>query len=83
MTQVHQRLSLRFRIERGEGDGSDGGVSHWSCQALHRFQFEVERLWRKWLGRRSWRGRMTWERFARLRNTYPLPPARVVHSVYR
>ena len=52
-------------------------------QALHRFRFEVERLWRKWLGRRSWRGRMTWERFARLRNTYPLPPARVVHSVYR
>lgn len=51
--------------------------------ALHRFRFEVERLWRKWLGRRSWRGRMTWERFARLRNTYPLPAARVVHSVYR
>ena len=52
-------------------------------QALHRFRFEVERLRRKWLGRRSWRGRMTWERFARLRNTYPLPAARVVRSVYR
>ena len=52
-------------------------------QALNRFRFEVERLWRKWLGRRSWRGRMTWDRFARLRNTYPLPAARVVHSVYR
>ena len=26
---------------------------------------------------------MTWERFARLRNTYPLPPARVVQSVCR
>ena len=52
-------------------------------QALNRFRFEVERLWRKWLGRRSWRGRMTWVRFGRLRNNYPLPPARVVHSVYR
>ena len=28
-------------------------------------------------------GRMTWERFARLHHTYPLPPARIVHSVYR
>ena len=52
-------------------------------QSRNRFRFEVERLWRKWLGRRSWRGRMTWDRFARLRNTYPLPAARVVHSVYR
>ena len=51
--------------------------------ALHRFRYETERVWRKWLGRRSWRGRMTWERFARLHNTYPLPPARIVHSVYR
>ena len=51
--------------------------------ALHRFRYEIERLWRKWLGRRSHRGRMTWDRFARLRRTYPLPAARVVHSVYR
>ena len=51
--------------------------------ALHRFRYEMERLWRKWLGRRSHRGRMTWDRFARLRRTYPLPAARVVHSVYR
>ena len=60
-----------------------GDVLTGNFLALHRFRFEVERLWRKWLGRRSWRGRMTWERFARLRNTYPLPAARVVHSVYR
>ena len=52
-------------------------------QALNRFRYETERLCRKWLGRRSGRGRMTWERFARLHNTYPLPPARIVHSVYR
>ena len=52
-------------------------------QALSRFRFQVDRLWRKWLGRRSRRARMTWDRFVRLRNTYPLPTARVVHSVYR
>ena len=42
----------------------------------------VERLWRKWLGRRSHRGRMT-DRFARLRRTVSSPAARVVHRVYR
>ena len=54
-----------------------------NATALSRFRTELIRLWRKWLGRRSWSGRMSWERFTRLLNTYPLPPARVVHSVYR
>ena len=52
-------------------------------KSLQRLRYEVERRWRKWLDRRSWRGRMTWERFGRLRKTFPLPQARVVHSVYR
>jgi hypothetical protein len=42
----------------------------------------VERVWRKWLARRNNHG-MPWERFAQLLKRYPLPPARVVHSVYR
>jgi hypothetical protein len=52
-------------------------------RALGRFLFEVRRLWRQWLHRRSWRGRMTWETFARLAARYPLPQPRVVHSIYR
>ena len=32
VTQVHQFSPLRFRIVSGEGDGCDGGVSHWSCE---------------------------------------------------
>ncbi len=52
-------------------------------RALDRFLYEVRRLWRKWLHRRSWCGRMTWEKFACLTERYPLPPPRVVHSVYR
>ena len=54
-----------------------------NAQALGRLRYEVERRWRKWLGRRSRSGRRSWERFSRLLNTYPLPPVRVVHSVYR
>ena len=54
-----------------------------NAPALRRFRTEAGRRWCKWLGRRSWSGRMTWGRFTRLLKTYPLPPARVVHSVYR
>jgi group II intron reverse transcriptase/maturase len=54
-----------------------------NARAMSRYCREVERVWRKWLGRRSHHGRMTWERFQRLLTTYPLAPPRVVHSVYR
>ena len=43
----------------------------------------ARRIWQKWLSRRSWKSRMTWERMNRLLAAFPLPAARVVHSVYR
>jgi RNA-directed DNA polymerase len=52
-------------------------------RALQRFRYEVIRLWRQWLSRRHRRGGMPWPRFALLLQRYPLPAARVVHSVYR
>lgn len=54
-----------------------------NMRALARFLWEVRRLWRKWLDRRSSGNRLTWEKFVRLIERYPLPPPRVVHSVYR
>ena len=44
-----------------------------NLRALRRLRAEVERVWRKWLNRRAQRGGMTWERFAQLRERYPLP----------
>jgi group II intron reverse transcriptase/maturase len=52
-------------------------------RALGRFLYEVKRVWRKWLHRRSNRARMTWERFNLLVRRYPLPWPHVVHSVQR
>jgi len=49
-------------------------------RSLHAFRRIVILTWRKWLARRSQRG-MPWERFWRLLERYPLPPARVSHSV--
>lgn len=54
-----------------------------NSRALSRFLHEVERVWRKWLDRRSNRARMNWERFRLLIQRYPLPSPRVVHSALR
>ncbi len=46
------------------------------------FRYEVIRAWRKWLARRSRSGTLTWERMNAILLTHPLPPAKVVHSIY-
>lgn len=43
----------------------------------------VRRLWKKSIGRRSQRERVTWESCERMLEPYPLPRPVVVHSVYR
>lgn len=50
--------------------------------ALAGFHHQVTEIWRKWLSRRHQGKPIPWERFKRLLVRYPLPPARVVHSVY-
>lgn len=52
-------------------------------RAIESYRAEVRNLWKKWLGRRSHRARMTWERFKRILERYPLPKARAIHSTYR
>lgn len=54
-----------------------------NVRALSRLVRAVERLWRKWLARRSGRSKLLWVRFAAFLKRYPLPPVRIVHSIYR
>jgi RNA-directed DNA polymerase len=74
-----QQAALRRKLQ---GHYAYYGITG-NGRALVRFLHEVRRLWRKWLNRRSWRARMTWEKFARLAERYSLPQPRVVHSIYR
>ncbi|MFC1707555.1 hypothetical protein ACFL59_12200 [Planctomycetota bacterium] len=53
-----------------------------NSKALCSFRSGLQRAWRKWLNRRSQRGRMPWTRFKRLLRRYSIPPARPVHSIY-
>jgi group II intron reverse transcriptase/maturase len=50
---------------------------------LSRAKRIVVGAWRKWLNRRSWKGRFGWGSLMELLERLPLPAPRVVHSVYR
>jgi hypothetical protein len=52
-------------------------------RALGAFRHQLVRTWHYWLRRRSQRRCLTWDRFARLLKRSPLPPPKVVHSIYR
>ena len=50
---------------------------------LWAFRNELQWVWRKWLSRRSQKGRICWEAFFRFLARYPLPGAVIVHSTFR
>jgi len=78
IAEQHQALSLKLRGHYGYF-GITGNF-----EALRRFRDAVCRLWRRWLSRRSGDySTMAWDHFALVLQSYPLPPAWVVHSVYR
>jgi group II intron reverse transcriptase/maturase len=74
--EQHATLSLMVRGHYGYY-GITGNADRLSAYVL-----AVCRAWRYWLDRRSQRARMTWDRFPRLLQRYPLPRPRVVHSIY-
>ena len=43
------------------------------------FEFTVE-AWRHWLSRRSQKSGISWEKFEKIRATFPLPTPRIVHN---
>jgi RNA-directed DNA polymerase len=56
-----------------------GIIGNYLC--LGTFHRQVTREWRKWLNRRSQKAGMTWARFVRLQELYPLARPRIVHRV--
>lgn len=70
-----RRLSQRLR-----GHYAYYGIRG-NYRALTNFHRQVTREWRKWLHRRSQKAKMSWERFNRLLDTYPLERPRIYHAV--
>jgi group II intron reverse transcriptase/maturase len=73
IAEQHKTLAAKLR-----GHFGYFGITG-NSRAVSSFAFRVVRTWRKWLNRRSQKARMTWERFGRLMQRYPLPLARLVH----
>jgi len=48
-------------------------------RALARMWYETTKVWRKWLSRRSQKGRVNWGKMLRLLERFPLPPPRIMH----
>ena len=71
----HDQLSRKLR-----GHYAYYGMTG-NARSLASYRHHVERIWRKWLRRRS-NAKLPWERFSAFLQRDPLPPVRVVHSVY-
>jgi hypothetical protein len=79
----HQPLGVQQQTlsQRLHGHYAYYGITG-NSSALSAFRLWVVRCWRTWLTRRNRERSLTWDLFTRLLQRYPLPPPRVVHSVY-
>jgi len=73
VTEQHKTLNQKLR-----GHYAYYGVTS-NYRSLHRLYHKVERIWHKWLGRRSSRY-LPWERMIAILRALPLASPRIVHS---
>jgi len=79
---LHVQAQHRTLCQKLRGHYQYYGVTgNWRCLAA--FLDAVERVWRKWLDRRSQRRHMPWRRFQRLLSRYGLPPPWLYRSALR
>jgi RNA-directed DNA polymerase len=51
-----------------------------NIRSLNRLRFEVQKQWRRWLGRRTRKGRASWQAFNAFLRNYRLVSPKIVHS---
>jgi RNA-directed DNA polymerase len=73
VAEQHKVLSAKLR-----GHDAYYGITS-NYRALATLRHWVERIWRKWLSRRSRKARINWEKMARILDRYPLPKPRIHH----
>jgi RNA-directed DNA polymerase len=83
-THRHDRMKEQHRAlaRKVQGHYAYYGITG-NARCLAAFWHSVERIWQRWLSRRSQRARIRWDRFKELLRVFPLPGPRVVHSIYR
>jgi group II intron reverse transcriptase/maturase len=77
----HRHLPVKEQhvalVRRIQGHMNYFGVTG-NVRNIQRLVFCARRAWRKWLGRRSQRGWISWARFIEIERRYPLPVPRIV-----
>ncbi|MHC4407105.1 MAG: group II intron reverse transcriptase/maturase [Planctomycetota bacterium] len=68
-------------VRRIQGHYNYFGVNG-NLRSLERLEYDVSRVWLKWLRRRSQRSRLTWERFRALLAHFPLPVPRISVQIW-
>jgi len=72
-----QHVALCAKVR---GHNAYYGISG-NADALGRFRYEVERIWKRWMSHRSRSLRLRWDRFRQILTRFPLPPPRIVHGM--
>jgi len=82
-TNRHRSIAEQHRALSNKLRGHDAyyGITG-NGLALQVLRYWVIRDWFKWLRRRSYAARRNWAWMSQLLQRFPLPPARVVHSVF-
>ncbi len=80
----HDRLDIQHTAlcQKVRGHDAYYGITG-NGESLKKFRFLVHRTWRRWLSRRHRKRKLDWDKFNRLLDAFPLPPLRVVHSVFK
>lgn len=80
-THRHQKVRDQWRTLSRKVQGHYGyfGIT-FNSRSIGLYYEQVKRAWQKWLNRRSRRRDLSWERFNRLLERWPLPQPRIVHS---
>jgi RNA-directed DNA polymerase len=76
LPEQHHKLSKKL-----QGHYAYFGITG-NHKSLRCIEHQTERIWRKWLSRRSRESKIPWDEFKRLLTKYPLPKPRVYHQYH-
>lgn len=80
----HDRLDVQHAAlcQKVRGHDAYYGITG-NGESLKKFRYLVHRVWRRWLSRRHRKRKLDWDKFNRILDMFPLPPLRVIHSVFK
>lgn len=78
MDMKEQQLKLQRKLQ---GHYAYYGIT-FNYDQLYKVWESVKTMWKKWLGKRSRKSYISWEKFRYILEGYPLPRPKVMHAIY-